>query len=209
MKLLNMKLPSIVDLLEQSELDLEAKGSYVTRRGHVGGLEGDEEGLEDVLFKLESSLDVLAWSWYAAAKKEEQGTIWGGSISPEGFMSSVLLWLVIIIAVGVGVTVVVVIIEKAVTFPSILEVITPMKTSFLSLNREPSWDTMVDNSWNLLPMLGFPLSQSDGKIRLPSSGLQFGDTTCLATGASLVCGYLSVFDMLGLALLELWKLFRI
>ncbi|GJR48562.1 hypothetical protein Tco_1316665 [Tanacetum coccineum] len=37
--------------------------------------------------------------------------IWGGSISPEGFLSSVLLWLVIIIAVvGVGVTVVVVII---------------------------------------------------------------------------------------------------
>ncbi|GJV06063.1 retrovirus-related pol polyprotein from transposon TNT 1-94 [Tanacetum coccineum] len=26
----------------QSELDLEAKGSYVTRRGHVGGLEGDD-----------------------------------------------------------------------------------------------------------------------------------------------------------------------
>ncbi|GJU42682.1 hypothetical protein Tco_1195639 [Tanacetum coccineum] len=34
---------------------------------------------------------------------------WGGSISPEGFLSSVLLWLVIIVAV-VGVTVVVVII---------------------------------------------------------------------------------------------------
>ncbi|GKB93266.1 hypothetical protein Tco_0979403 [Tanacetum coccineum] len=37
--------------------------------------------------------------------------IWGGSISLEGFLSSVLLWLVIIVAVvGVGVTVVVVII---------------------------------------------------------------------------------------------------
>ncbi|GKF73611.1 hypothetical protein Tco_0219943, partial [Tanacetum coccineum] len=36
---------------------------------------------------------------------------WGGSISPEGFQSSVMLWLVIIVAVvGVGVTVVVVII---------------------------------------------------------------------------------------------------
>ncbi|GKA15568.1 hypothetical protein Tco_0695315 [Tanacetum coccineum] len=35
---------------------------------------------------------------------------WGGSISPEGFLSSVLLWLVIIVAVvGVGVTVVVVV----------------------------------------------------------------------------------------------------
>ncbi|GJW08733.1 hypothetical protein Tco_1571156 [Tanacetum coccineum] len=35
---------------------------------------------------------------------------WGDSISPEGFMSSVLLWLVIIVAVvGVGVTVVVVV----------------------------------------------------------------------------------------------------
>ncbi|GJV95780.1 ribonuclease H-like domain-containing protein [Tanacetum coccineum] len=35
---------------------------------------------------------------------------WGGSISPEGFLSSVLLWLVIIVAVvGVGVTIVVVV----------------------------------------------------------------------------------------------------
>ncbi|GKC74120.1 hypothetical protein Tco_1120003 [Tanacetum coccineum] len=35
---------------------------------------------------------------------------WGGSISPEGFLSSVLLWLVIIVAVvGVGVTVVVIV----------------------------------------------------------------------------------------------------
>ncbi|GJS04775.1 hypothetical protein Tco_0321283 [Tanacetum coccineum] len=35
---------------------------------------------------------------------------WGGSISPEGFQSSVLLWLVIIVAVvGVGVMVVVVV----------------------------------------------------------------------------------------------------
>ncbi|GKB45335.1 hypothetical protein Tco_0896088 [Tanacetum coccineum] len=35
---------------------------------------------------------------------------WGGSISPKGFLSSILLWLVIIVmVVGVGVTVVVVI----------------------------------------------------------------------------------------------------
>ncbi|GKD19244.1 hypothetical protein Tco_1208402, partial [Tanacetum coccineum] len=40
---------------------------------------------------------------------------WGGSISPEGFMSSVLLWLVIIVeVVGVGVMVVVVIIVAVV-----------------------------------------------------------------------------------------------
>ncbi|GJU29065.1 hypothetical protein Tco_1172654 [Tanacetum coccineum] len=40
---------------------------------------------------------------------------WGGSISPEGFLSSVLLWLVIIVAVvGVGVTIVVVIIVAVV-----------------------------------------------------------------------------------------------
>ncbi|GJR82589.1 hypothetical protein Tco_0153374 [Tanacetum coccineum] len=38
---------------------------------------------------------------------------WSGSISPEGFLSSVLLWLVIIITVvGVGVMVIVVIIES-------------------------------------------------------------------------------------------------
>ncbi|GKF22325.1 hypothetical protein Tco_0074647 [Tanacetum coccineum] len=40
---------------------------------------------------------------------------WGSSISPEGFLSSVLLWLVIIVAiVGVGVTLVVVIIVAVV-----------------------------------------------------------------------------------------------
>ncbi|GKD18906.1 hypothetical protein Tco_1208064 [Tanacetum coccineum] len=37
---------------------------------------------------------------------------WSDSIRPEGFLSSVLLWLVIIVAVvGVGVTVVVVVVE--------------------------------------------------------------------------------------------------
>ncbi|GKG22357.1 hypothetical protein Tco_0387660, partial [Tanacetum coccineum] len=42
---------------------------------------------------------------------------WSGSISPEGFLSSVLLWLVVIIAVvGVGVTVVVVIVESSSVF---------------------------------------------------------------------------------------------
>ncbi|GKD42579.1 hypothetical protein Tco_1267224 [Tanacetum coccineum] len=40
---------------------------------------------------------------------------WGGSISPEGFLSSVLLWLVIIVAV-VGFTVVVVIIVAVAVF---------------------------------------------------------------------------------------------
>ncbi|GJU43978.1 hypothetical protein Tco_1201244 [Tanacetum coccineum] len=39
---------------------------------------------------------------------------WSDSIRPEGFMSSVLLWLVIIVAVvGVGVTVVVVVVESS------------------------------------------------------------------------------------------------
>ncbi|GKF12140.1 hypothetical protein Tco_0050066 [Tanacetum coccineum] len=39
---------------------------------------------------------------------------WGDSIRPEGFLSSVLLWLVIIVAdVGVGVTVVVVVVESS------------------------------------------------------------------------------------------------
>ncbi|GJR24248.1 hypothetical protein Tco_0972775 [Tanacetum coccineum] len=53
------------------EIDLEAKGGYVTRIGHVGGLEGDEEGLEDVLFKLETSFHVLFSPGVAAARKEE------------------------------------------------------------------------------------------------------------------------------------------
>ncbi|GJU32694.1 hypothetical protein Tco_1176283 [Tanacetum coccineum] len=66
-----------------------------------------------------------------------QGTIssipiifsWGGSISPEGFLPSVLLWLVIIIAVGgVGVTVVVVIIIAVVI---VVESSSVIKLSFV------------------------------------------------------------------------------
>ncbi|GJW64091.1 putative reverse transcriptase domain-containing protein [Tanacetum coccineum] len=64
MKPLNMKLPS--------ELDLEAKGSYVTRRGHVGGLEDDEDKLEDVLFKLETSYGELDGPCDAATMKRRK-----------------------------------------------------------------------------------------------------------------------------------------
>ncbi|GJV00264.1 hypothetical protein Tco_1329534 [Tanacetum coccineum] len=55
---------------------------------------------------------------------------WGGSISPEGFLSSVLLWLVIIVAVvGVGVTVVVVIIVAIVVV--VVESSSVVKLSFV------------------------------------------------------------------------------
>ncbi|GJS25710.1 hypothetical protein Tco_0454342 [Tanacetum coccineum] len=55
---------------------------------------------------------------------------WGGSISPEGFLSSVLLWLVIIVAVvGVGVTVVVVIIVAVVIV--VVESSSVVKLSFV------------------------------------------------------------------------------
>ncbi|GKD58158.1 hypothetical protein Tco_1295667 [Tanacetum coccineum] len=54
---------------------------------------------------------------------------WGGSIIPEGFMSSILLWLVIIVAVvGVGVTVVVVIIVAVVV---VVESSSVIKLSFM------------------------------------------------------------------------------
>ncbi|GKA58442.1 hypothetical protein Tco_0757630 [Tanacetum coccineum] len=54
---------------------------------------------------------------------------WGGSISPEGFLSSVLLWLVIIVAVvGVGVTIVVVIIVAVVV---VVESSSIVKLSFV------------------------------------------------------------------------------
>ncbi|GJS28294.1 hypothetical protein Tco_0488914 [Tanacetum coccineum] len=80
---------------------------------------------------------------------------WWQNISPEGFMSSVLLWLVIIIAVvGVGGTVVIV---------SIVVVV------------------VVESDVLMLPLefAGFKV-RSDGKIRLPSSGLQFGDNISLS-----------------------------
>ncbi|GJV46876.1 hypothetical protein Tco_1437088 [Tanacetum coccineum] len=41
------------------EMILEAKVSFVTKRGHVGGLEDDEERLLDELNELETSFDVL------------------------------------------------------------------------------------------------------------------------------------------------------
>ncbi|GJZ60968.1 hypothetical protein Tco_0617105, partial [Tanacetum coccineum] len=48
---------------------------------------------------------------------------WGGSISPEGFLSFVLLWLVIIVVVvGVGVTVVVIVAVVVVVVESSLVV---------------------------------------------------------------------------------------
>ncbi|GKA41874.1 hypothetical protein Tco_0734534 [Tanacetum coccineum] len=67
-----------------------------------------------------------------------QGTIsnisiifsWGGSISPEGFMSSIPLWLVIIVVVvGVGVTVVIVIIVAVVVV--VVESSSVIKLSFV------------------------------------------------------------------------------
>ncbi|GJW12674.1 hypothetical protein Tco_1578501 [Tanacetum coccineum] len=50
------------------EMILEAKVSFVTRRGHVGGLEDDEERLLDELHELETSFDVLDTPCDAAAK---------------------------------------------------------------------------------------------------------------------------------------------
>ncbi|GJY91680.1 hypothetical protein Tco_0507462 [Tanacetum coccineum] len=54
------------------EMRLEAKVCYVTRRGHVGGLEDDKERLEDVLYKLESSFDVLVTPCEAADKERRK-----------------------------------------------------------------------------------------------------------------------------------------
>ncbi|GKF88262.1 hypothetical protein Tco_0259139, partial [Tanacetum coccineum] len=54
---------------------------------------------------------------------------WSDNIRPEGFLSSVLLWLVIIVAVvGVGVTVVVVIIVAVVV---VVEISSVIKLSFV------------------------------------------------------------------------------
>ncbi|GJV46878.1 hypothetical protein Tco_1437090 [Tanacetum coccineum] len=50
------------------EMILEAKVSFVTRRGHVGGLEDDEERLLDEFHELETSFDVLDTPCDVAAK---------------------------------------------------------------------------------------------------------------------------------------------
>ncbi|GJV50494.1 hypothetical protein Tco_1440706 [Tanacetum coccineum] len=51
------------------ELNLEAKGGYVIWLGHVGGIEDDEEGLLDVLVKLETSYGELDGPCDAVAMK--------------------------------------------------------------------------------------------------------------------------------------------
>ncbi|GKA32408.1 hypothetical protein Tco_0718775 [Tanacetum coccineum] len=142
-----------------------------------------------------------------------QGTIssksiifsWGGSISPEGFLSSFLLWLVICVAVvGVGVTVVVVIIVAVVVVVEsssvgqnfrFLRFIRGVVILVTSLN---TWRVIPDETlhhflrlWHHSGTLRLPILesstmsgdhsfQSDGKIRLPSSGLQFEDSTSLS-----------------------------
>nr|GEW84533.1 retrovirus-related Pol polyprotein from transposon TNT 1-94 [Tanacetum cinerariifolium] len=50
------------------------KNSQVKLKGHVRGLDDDEEGLFGVLFKLESSLDVLFCACDAAAKERRKGS---------------------------------------------------------------------------------------------------------------------------------------
>ncbi|GKE66046.1 hypothetical protein Tco_1520207, partial [Tanacetum coccineum] len=54
-----MKKNDLLWCLFIGELNLEAKGGYVIWLGHVGGLEYDEEGLLDVLVKLETSYGEL------------------------------------------------------------------------------------------------------------------------------------------------------
>ncbi|GJZ92663.1 hypothetical protein Tco_0664728 [Tanacetum coccineum] len=93
------------------EWPLEAKAYLVIWLGHVRGLEGDEEGLVDVLVKLETSLDELFIPLHAAARNGRtrnhctlpiEGTrsiISTVSISLEGFLLSILLLMVIIVAV--------------------------------------------------------------------------------------------------------------
>ncbi|GJS58362.1 hypothetical protein Tco_0653146 [Tanacetum coccineum] len=61
MKLLNMKLPSIV-----------LKESFQSELGHIRDLEGDEEKLVDELYKLGSSFGVLFCPFDAAAKEERK-----------------------------------------------------------------------------------------------------------------------------------------
>ncbi|GJV39108.1 retrovirus-related pol polyprotein from transposon TNT 1-94 [Tanacetum coccineum] len=51
---------AIFESMPLRELNLEAKGGYVIWLGHVGGLEDDEEGLLDVLVKLETSYDRIS-----------------------------------------------------------------------------------------------------------------------------------------------------
>nr|GEV07916.1 hypothetical protein [Tanacetum cinerariifolium] len=59
---------------------------------------------------------------------------WGGSISPDGFLPSILLLAVsIAVVVIVAVIVIVVVIGEAVTFPSLLQGNPPMKTSIIFL----------------------------------------------------------------------------
>ncbi|GJV35185.1 hypothetical protein Tco_1407662 [Tanacetum coccineum] len=130
-----------------------------------------------------------------------QGTIssisiifsWGGSISPEGFLSSVLLWLVIIVAV-VGVTIVVVI---------IVAVVVVVEKSGTIVGHK------VANSWNLLTSYG-PYSQmvkfvfhlldlSSGMILLYQNLLEFNLGELLFSSVAIgICQHLPLLSMLGI-----------
>ncbi|GJU98509.1 reverse transcriptase domain-containing protein [Tanacetum coccineum] len=52
---------------------LELKVSFQSEMGHIRGLEGDEEGLVDVLVKLDTSLNDVDTSFDAAARIKKQG----------------------------------------------------------------------------------------------------------------------------------------
>nr|GEV68697.1 hypothetical protein [Tanacetum cinerariifolium] len=71
LKLTKVVFPSAKDIVEfKPQLKIEPFASAI---GHVRGLEYDEEGIFDVLFKLERSLDVLFFPCDDAAKERRKG----------------------------------------------------------------------------------------------------------------------------------------
>ncbi|GKF38746.1 hypothetical protein Tco_0118807, partial [Tanacetum coccineum] len=84
--------------------------------GIVGGVLGQMAHLIASI-TLDSARSCVMQSAFLTQRKDSRiPTIlsWNGSISPEGFLSSVLLWLVfIVVVVGVDVTVVVVVVESS------------------------------------------------------------------------------------------------
>ncbi|GJS84270.1 ribonuclease H-like domain-containing protein [Tanacetum coccineum] len=69
----------ILDIKEDEKGPFILGTSFLTTAKAIDAviLGRDVEKLEDVLFNLETSYGELSWSWYAAAKKEEQGTMVG------------------------------------------------------------------------------------------------------------------------------------
>ncbi|GJX80798.1 hypothetical protein Tco_0328947 [Tanacetum coccineum] len=115
--------------VDSGKMTLRAQETCMIWLEHIGGLEGDEEGLVDVLVKLETSFDEGAPCTLRKNSKVlfRRPCILSqvDNISPKGFLSPILLWVVIIVAVVIVIVRVVVVVEiiRIITVVAIIRIV--------------------------------------------------------------------------------------